>query len=47
MNKSFSQKAFLPTKGKRILKDKCRDFELFFFIKEYDSYIFTSATKSL
>lgn len=37
-----NHKAFLTYKGKSLIKDRQRDFEIIFSMKENDSYIFTS-----
>lgn len=37
-----NHKAFLTKKGKKIIKDRRKDFELIFLMKGSDSYVFTS-----
>ena len=37
-----NHKAFLTKKGKKIIKDRQKDFQLIFLMKEPDSYIFTA-----
>ena len=37
-----NHKAFLTKEGKKIIKDRKKDFELIFLMKESDSYVFTS-----
>lgn len=40
-----NHKAFLPSEGKKIIKDRKRDFEFLFVMKDKDSYVFTSDRK--
>jgi hypothetical protein len=40
---SSTHKAFLTPEGKRIVKDRQRDFEVLLCMKKSDSYIFTSS----
>ena len=37
-----SHKAFLRAEGRRLVNERKKDFELFFLMKEYNLYIFTS-----
>jgi integrase len=37
-----NHKAFLSKEGKKIIKDRQKDFQLIFLMKEPDSYVFTS-----
>ncbi len=37
-----NHKAFLTKEGKQIIRDRKKDFQFIFFIKEPDSYVFTS-----
>lgn len=37
-----SHKAFLSAEGRRLVNERKKDFELFFLMKDSDSYIFTS-----
>jgi len=41
---SNNHKAFLTKEGKQIIKDRQKDFQRIFLMKEPDSYIFTSET---
>ena len=38
----FNHKAYLTPLGKTLVKDRTRDFEIIFTMKESDSYVFTS-----
>ncbi len=40
-----NHKAFLPSKGKKLVKDRKKDFESLFLIKDKDSYVFTADRK--
>ena len=40
-----NHKAFLPWEGKKLVKDRKRDFEFLFLMKSKDSYVFTSDRK--
>ena len=40
-----NHKAFLTWEGKKLVKDRKRDFEFLFLMKSKDSYVFTSDRK--
>lgn len=40
-----NHKAFLTSQGKKIIKDRQKDFQLIFLMKDKDSYVFTSDRK--